>query len=267
MKKLFYLLMAGIIMSSFGCASTRTSIIGHRGASYEAPENTVSAAKLAWEMGADAVEIDIHLSKDNRIIVLHDGSTKRTGDADLPVSLTNSESLRKLDVGSFKDEKYAGEKIPFLEEIIDTVPPKGTLFVEVKCGPEVLPHLKKVIDESGKKSRIVIIGFSLDTMADSKKIMPDIPTYWLRGTVKDEETEEYLPHDPEWIYIAKGKNLDGLDVHFAGITEDFVKTVKEEGLGIYAWTVDSVDEAKRLKVIGIDGITTNKPDIMLKEIF
>jgi glycerophosphoryl diester phosphodiesterase len=104
-------------------------------------------------------------------------------------------------------------------------------------------------------------------MAESKKIMPDIPTYWLRGTVKDEETEEYLPHDPEWIYIVKGKNLDGLDVHYAGITDDFVKTVKEEGLGIYAWTVDSVDEAKRLKTIGIDGITTNKPDILLKEIF
>jgi glycerophosphoryl diester phosphodiesterase len=259
--------MAGIIMLSLGCSSTRTSIIGHRGASFEAPENTVSSAKLAWEMGADAVEIDIHLTKDKKIIVLHDGSTKRTGDADMAVSVTNSDVLRNVDVGSFKDEKYSGEKIPFIEEIIETIPPKGLLFVEIKCGPEVLPYLKDIINNSGRKSRIVIIGFNLETMAESKKVMPDIPTYWLRGTVKDEETEEYLPHDPDWIFIAKGKKLDGLNLHYAGITEDFIKSGKEEGLGIYAWTVDSVNEAKRLKSIGIDGITTNKPDLMLKEIF
>ena len=84
--------------------NSQVSIIAHRGASWLAPENTVAASRLAWDLGADAVECDIWLSKDNRIICIHDATTKRTTGEDFRVSETDSETLRKLDAGSFKDD-------------------------------------------------------------------------------------------------------------------------------------------------------------------
>ena len=101
----------------------KTEIIAHRGASYIAPENTVASTILAWQKGADAVEIDVYLSSDDQVVVIHDSTTNRTtgGTNDLVVSNTTSTVLRSLDVGSWRGSKYAGAKIPFLHEIIDAV--------------------------------------------------------------------------------------------------------------------------------------------------
>ena len=120
--------------------------IAHRGASYLAPENTVAAARLAWELGADAVEVDIHLSKDNKVMVIHDKDTKRICKTVSNLVIKSSESglLRELDAGIWKGEHFKGEKIPFLSEIIETVPEGKTLVVEIKCGSEVIPEMKRL---------------------------------------------------------------------------------------------------------------------------
>jgi len=174
------LVAASIVVT--GCKSN-AAIIAHRGASYLAPENTVASAKLAWWKRADAVEVDVYLSSDNQVVVIHDKTTKRTaGGEELDVATSTAEQLRQLDVGSFKSETYAGERIPLLSEIIATVPPGKKLIVEIKCGPEVLGPLEEAIDAGGKRDQIVIIGFGLDTVKASKQRMPDLPTYWLTGT-------------------------------------------------------------------------------------
>ena len=114
-----------LIFSIFTCISGCTNsveIIAHRGASYLAPENTMASVMLAWEKGVDA-EVDVHLSKDNQIIVIHDSTTKRTGQTDLTVKETEYQHLSKLDVGTFKSEKYSGEPIPLLSDILKTIPP------------------------------------------------------------------------------------------------------------------------------------------------
>ncbi len=249
---LFYLYLVGIS----GCMNS-VEIIAHRGASYLAPENTMASVRLGWEKGAD-VEVDVHLSKDNRIVVIHDSTTKRTGEIDLEVKEATSLELRELDVGSFKSQEYAGEQIPFLADIIETIPPGRKLYVEIKCEKEVLPILHKLIIDSGKMSQIVIIGFDLETVALSKGLI-DVPTYWLKGTEKEEETEEWIPHDPQLAQIAKNNGLDGLDVHYAGVTKEFAGAVKASGLKLYIWTVDEPEEAIRLVKLGVDGITTNRP--------
>ena len=82
----------------------------------------LASVRRAWEKGADAAEVDVYLTKDNRIVVIHDDSTKRTTGVDLKVRETTSEELRKLDAGGWKGEEFAGEKIPFLEEVLATVP-------------------------------------------------------------------------------------------------------------------------------------------------
>jgi glycerophosphoryl diester phosphodiesterase len=198
-----------LIVGASGCTRS-VEIIGHRGAAYLAPENTMASVMLGWEKRAD-VEVDIYLTTDNRIVVIHDDTTKRTAGTDLKVAESSSEELRKLDAGRFKSEQFAGERIPFLDEVVKSIPPGRKLFVEIKCGPEVLPLLKPLLAKSGKMSQIVIIGFDLETVTKSKQLI-DVPTYWLRGTEKNKETKEWIPHDPKLVQTAKNNGLDGLDV-------------------------------------------------------
>jgi glycerophosphoryl diester phosphodiesterase len=250
------MLICSLIVGISGCTKS-VEIIGHRGASYLAPENTMASVMLGWEKDAD-VEVDIYLTRDNQIVVIHDKTTKRTAGTEMNVAEATSQELRKLDVGSFKSEQYAGEPIPFLVDIVRSIPPGRRLFIEIKCGPEVLPYLQDLLAESGKMSQVVIIGFDLETVTKSKELI-DVPTYWLKGTEKNKETEEWIPHDPQFVQTAKNNGLDGLDVHYAGVTKEFVDAAKAAGQKLYVWTVDDPEEAIRLVDLGVDGITTNRP--------
>jgi glycerophosphoryl diester phosphodiesterase len=255
----------GLVLFSVAGCQNPVEIIAHRGASYEAPENTMASFKLGWEKRAN-VELDVYLSKDNRMVVIHDASTKRTaGGVDLKVKEADAEELRKLDVGSFKAPKYAGERIPFLADVVKAIPPNQKLYIEIKCGEEILPQLRRLLVGSGKMSQVVIIGFDLETVAESKKLI-DVPTYWLKGTDKDEKTEQWIPHNPKLVQIARDKGLDGLDVHFAGVTEELVHAAKAAGQKLYVWTVDDPNEARRLVQLGVDGITTNRPDWLREQL-
>ena len=241
-----------------------TQIIAHRGSSYTAPENTIASARLAWKHNADAIECDIRLSKDGKIVVIHDATTLRTANASLDVSETSAEELRKLDIGLFKGLEYAGERIPFLEELLATVPAGKQILVEIKCGKEVLPPLKDILTASGKISQVVLVGFGLETLATAKQMMPQVPGYWIRDTVSDKVANRKYPHDPAWIDQAKEKGLDGISVEAAGCTPDFAKAAKAAGQKFLVWTIDDPTEASRLRDLGIDGITTNRPDLIRK---
>lgn len=240
--------------------------VAHRGASHLAPENTLAAARLAWELGADAVEVDVHLSRDNQVVVIHDETTHRTTGVTHRVAKTNAAVLRRLDAGSFKNGKYAGEKIPLLSEVLETVPEGRKLLVEVKTGTEILLSLAQVIARSKKMDRVVIISFDFKVAAGAKKMMPEIPVYWLANSKKDRPSGTYRPHERELIERARSKGLDGLGVHFGGVTADFAERVKGEGLKLFVWTVNKEDEARRLMSLGIDGLITDRPGWMRKRL-
>ncbi len=118
---IFFGLFCLFIIGISGCTKP-VEIIAHRGASFLAPENTMASVMLGWEKNAD-VEVDVYLTKDNRIVAIHDETTERTAGTDVNVAESTSDELRKLDVGSFKYEEYAGEQIPFLADIVETNPP------------------------------------------------------------------------------------------------------------------------------------------------
>ncbi len=233
--------------------------IAHRGASYLAPENTIASANLAWELGADAVEIDIYLTKDNRIMVIHDKDTKRTcsGKKNLVMKDTPSILLRDLDAGSWKDEKYKGEKIPFLPEIIETVPEGKTLVVEIKCDSVVLPHLKRIVEQSGKAGQIVFIAFDWKTIVKTKELFPDNKCYWLsssKSTVKKKMSE------------AAEAGLDGVNLNHSIIDKEIMDLAKEFHMEVLTWTVDDPVEAKRLNELGVTKFTTNRPKWLKDEL-
>ena len=264
--------MKGVVIRGLFCLSVLSAsacrgpveIIAHRGASYDAPENTMASIMLGWERRAD-VEVDVYLARDNRIVVIHDASTKRTAGIDLKVEETTSRELCELDVGRLKAEKFAEERIPLLADVLRTIPPSQKLYIEIKSGKEILPFLRPLLVESGKMSQIVIIGFDLETVAESKKLI-DVPAYWLKGTEKVKETKEWIPHDPKLVQMATDKGLDGLDVDYNGVTEKFARAVKASGLKFYVWTVDDPHEASRLVKLGVDGITTNRPDWLREQL-
>ncbi|HOW10851.1 MAG TPA: glycerophosphodiester phosphodiesterase [Bacteroidales bacterium] len=247
MRKL-YIFMTMILIS--GLCFGQVEIIGHRGASYLAPENTLASSELAWSLGADAVETDIYLSKDNRIICSHDANTKRTTGVNLVIKETTSKELRKLDAGSFKDKKYKGEKLPFLSELIRAVPEGKELVVEIKCGSEVLPFLKKEISKAGKNRSFVFIAFDLKTISDTKKTFPEKKCYWLCSN--PELFEKTLPEVP-------ALGLDGVSLSYGIINEKVAADVRNLNLELFTWTVDDPAEARRLIKLGVKGITTNRP--------
>ncbi len=233
--------------------------IAHRGASYLAPENTVASAMLAWELGADAVEIDIYLSSDNKVMVIHDKDTKRIckGEDNKVIKSTSSADLRKLDAGIWKGERFKGEKIPFLSEIIETVPEGKTLVVEIKCGSEVIPAMKECIDKSGKSDQIVFISFGWETILDTRKAFPGNKCYWLSSdkSVLKKKIKE-----------SADNGLDGVNLHYNVVDKKVVKAAFSRGLEVLAWTVDNPEEARRLIRLGVTKITTNRPAWLKKQL-
>ena len=257
------LIFAAILIGMFptaGVSSEPVEIIAHRGSSYTAPENTVASNKLAWEQKSDAVECDIYLSKDGKIIVMHDGNTARTTRVSLEIAKTESKYLRELDNGSYRGEQYADELIPYLDEILKVMPKHGHMYIEIKCGVEILPELKKTVEKCGKAKQLRFIGFGLETMRECKKLMPNIPAYWLASN------NPATPYGPKLIQMAKDAGLDGLDLHFGGVDQILADGVKAAGMKLYIWTVDDANEAKRVASLGVAGITTNRPDYIRQEL-
>ncbi len=255
--------MAAAAAASSSGAAGRPLIIAHRGASHDAPENTLGAFHLAWVQKADGVEVDIWQSSDGRIIISHDRNTKRTTGVSLEIPSTPSPRLRQLNAAAFKGSGLPPQKLPFLEEALAAVPPGKTIYIEIKCPGSVLPALKKAIDGSAKGPQIVIIGFDLETVAESKMLLPHLQTLWLRGTVKDPNSGAPAPYGDDLVAQARANNLDGLNLESSGITPETVKAAHAADLILAAWTVDSATEAARLQQIGVDVITTNRPGALL----
>ncbi len=226
-------------------------IIAHRGASHDAPENTLASLNLAWEHGAEAAEVDVHLSKDNHIMVIHDADTKRTTGVKMEVRESLSSELRTLDA-SHGMEAFRGEKIPYLEEVLETLPGDRFLFIEVKTDTVILPFLVRLLEGHPARTQAAVISFDFDVCAKMKKEIPSIPVYWLHYTLSG-------AYKSRWIERALEAGLDGLNFRHKGISRDYIEAVQRAGMKMYAWTVDDPEEAARLIECGIDGITSNRP--------
>jgi glycerophosphoryl diester phosphodiesterase len=240
-------------------ATISTEIIAHRGASHDAPENTLASIDLGWRQGADAVEIDVQFSKDGHIVVIHDDSTRRTAGVRKKVSAQTLAQLKALEVGRWKHAKWSGERIPTLAEAFAAIPDGKRLFVEIKCGAECIPAFVRDVQASGRKARQVVpIGFSRDTMRQLKRALPELEVCWVaafRRTLRG-----WSPPAETLIERALAAGVDALDVGGRGpVNAEFARKVHQAGLKLYIWTVDSPVQAKRLMAAGVDGITTNKP--------
>lgn len=241
-------------------------IIAHRGASAEAPENTLAAIQLGWTQGADAVEIDVHFSRDGHIVVIHDDNTRKTAGLRRKVSAQMLSELKALEVGSWKNPKYHGESIPTLAEAFSTIPRGKRMFVEIKCGTECIGRFAEDFQASGlKANQVVPIGFSIEAMTRLKQAVPELEVCWI---VEFKHTlRGWSPKAGKLIAQVKAAGLDGLDVSGKGpVDRAFVDEVHQAGLKLYIWTVDDPAKARFLIDAGVDGITTNRPGWLRSQI-
>lgn len=245
-------------------------IIAHRGASFSAPENTLASVELAWRKQTDAVEIDVWLTADGQIAVSHDEKLDRTAGRPGKVSQMRMEELQQIDVGAWKGPDWAGQRIPSLTAVLATIPAEKRLFVEIKCGPEIVDEFARVVKASGKQpDQVAVISFSLAVVKAVKEKLPELKVYWLRGKSprRDKKTGEWLDKPDEVLKTCREAKLDGLDLHYESeLTRESIEELHNLGLRLYVWTVNSPDDARRLVELGVDGITTDRPGWMREQL-
>ncbi len=236
-------------------------IVAHRGASHDAPENTLPAVMLAWEKNADATEVDVHMTRDHQIVVIHDSSSKRTTGSDFKISEVDYAQLMHLDAGMWKSSQYQGTRIPLLSDVLGKIPEGKKVFIEIKCPDSVLPHLKKVVAESGlSNDQAVFIAFDWETIRKAKLFFPDCSCFWLSGFKQDATTKKWKPDPLELIRGALDAGVDGVDVHYKGpVDKKFVDLAHSKGLEVHVYTVNEVQDARRMMDAGVDGITSDRP--------
>ncbi len=261
----------GVLLILFTVISPLSAqlIVAHRGASYDAPENTMAAFRLAWEQGADAVEGDFHLTSDGKIVCIHDGTTERTTGKDLKISDSALADLRKLEYGAWKDPRFEGEPIPTLAEVLERIPDGKRLFLEVKTGPAIVPALVAAFSKSKiKGEQIVIIAFNEQVIAAVKKALPEIKACWLVSFKQDKNSGEWTPSVASILKTLQRIGADGLDcrAELAVVNETFVEEIRAVGLELHCWTVNDPEQAHTLHRLGIDSLTTDRPAFIRKAV-
>jgi len=236
-------------------------IIGHRGASRDAPENTLAAFRLAWEQGADGIEADFRLSRDGRIVCLHDASTGRIAGVDLLVEASDLAELRRLDAGRWKGEQWGGERIPTLEEVMDELPAGKRLFIELKSGPEIVSTLAGILGGADNaRERITLLSFSAQLIGLLKERLPAFRACWL-SDLRAKRRTFGQPHAPEEIIAVLSEcKADGLACR-AGVCLDerLASSLLRAGFEMHVWTVDVAAAGRRYSALGVSSIFTNRP--------
>jgi glycerophosphoryl diester phosphodiesterase len=236
-------------------------IVAHRGASSDAPENTIAAFNLAWRQNADAIEGDFHLTKDGRIVCIHDYTTMRTAGVDLPVGRSTLRQLRQLDIGSWKGKKWTGEKIPTIEEVLATVPDGRKVYVHIKCGAEIIPPLNEALRGSGvKPAQIVILTTDKTVVAAAKKQLSGTPVVWLADLNCDSRPKQRSAYLRQLIETLKAIRADGLSINaHTDIDNGFVDALRRNNIKMHAWNVDNPVTTAHLWHLGADSLTTDHP--------
>ncbi|MGB9079785.1 MAG: glycerophosphodiester phosphodiesterase [Desulfuromonadaceae bacterium] len=236
-------------------------IIGHRGASRDAPENTLESFRLAWEQGADGIEADFRLTADGRIVCMHDETTARTTGVDLRIADTTLKELRRLDAGLWKGANWSGAEIPTLDEVLAAVPHGTWLFIEIKSGAEIIPALERTLRGSGcSPERIRLLSFSADLISELKLRLPEWRACWLCDYRHTLLGNVWRPSREKVLDTLRRSGADGLaSANRAFLNRDIVDTLNGLGKETHVWTVDRSTAARKLCRLGVDSIMTNRP--------
>ena len=238
-------------------------VIGHRGAAGYAPENTEPSFRLALRLGVDAIELDVHLSRDSVPVVIHDATLDRTTDGTGPVAAASSAELKRLDAGGWFHASYRGARIPFLAEVLALVGKQQRVpaVVELK-GQERVTELVARCVEAVEASGVTVVfsSFSAAALREAKRQAPHIPCAWLLSG-NDSALEEALP-------VAEELTLCELCPAAKAVSAAWAQRVHAAGYVVRTWGVPHQDTGEMVRVMrhlvqaGADGSTADFPDVL-----
>ena len=245
-------------------------IIGHRGASTVAPENTIASFERALHDGADGIEFDVRLAGDGVPVVIHDATLRRTALRDGNVADLPSTGLNEIDVGTWFNRRYpaaarpsyTSATVPTLGQVLELFGQGGALlYIEMKCeageGGALAAEVARMVLSRSLTDRVVVESFALDSLVEIKRINPGIRTAAL--------FEPRLSHPvPAWrkmrmIEMALSTRADSIALHRALATPRVTEEARRRGLDTVVWTVDSPAWVERARLYGVQSIITNNP--------
>ncbi len=248
-------------------------ILGHRGASSLAPENTLAAFRRAIDDGADGIEFDVRLSRDNVAVVIHDASLKRTGLINRPVIELTAAELQQVDVGTWfgqrglPNDQYAGETLPTFANVLELFQSSsGLLYPEMKCEPNEAKTLAATVVEAISQTdfvnRIVVEGFDLPAIAEVKRLDKSIRTAALfepkvsrpLSTLRRRQT----------VTAALDHGADEIALHHSLASARLVEHARSQGLEVVVWTVDDPVWVERARAWEIKALIANNPGPLVK---
>ena len=233
----------------------RPAIIAHRGASAHAPENTLSAFRLALEHGADGIELDAKLTADGHVVVIHDQTVDRTTGSPGVVRQMTLKQLKTLDAGSFFDSTFARERIPTLEEVFSAVGVLTLINVEItnysSPGDALPDKIADLVIKHGLQERILFSSFHPFNLIRVGRRLPEVPRALLT-----------LPGRAGSLargWLGRWFSPRIIHPYYTDITGPTLEHDHQRGRMVNAWTVNDPEEMHRLFKLGIDGIITDDP--------
>jgi glycerophosphoryl diester phosphodiesterase len=242
----------------------RPLVIAHRGASGVAPENTMACFEQAVKFGADVIELDVHGSKDGRLIVIHDSTTARTarGNPQGAVADLTLGELKKLDVGIWKGPGFAGERMPILDEVLAAFKGRAILLIELKARG-IEERVAQAIREAGMEDGVMLQSFDAESVRIMHGLLPEAPagvlyrdTWILDPAGRGRRIVEQV--------LEVGASFAGMNV--GAVSAQLVRVLKGGGIDVFAWTADDDWVFTHLIQAGVDGIITNYPERLLRHL-
>jgi len=220
-------------------------VIGHRGAAGLEPENTLRSVRRAIELGVDRVEIDVRVSRDGGLVIMHDETVDRTTNGHGYVSELTLNELRSLDAGM-------GEKIPTLKEILEFTMGKAKLEIELKV-PEATEPTIQLVEELNAEKDVIVISFMHELLERVHDLNPNIKTGALFFDVPKDILQRALK-----------VHACSIHVYYRNVNSELVKGAHRSGLEIAVWNPNRIEEMREMIGLGVDAIGSDRPDILIR---
>lgn len=251
---------AGLVSPSYAAPIKKVVVVGHRGFCSIAPENTMASFKKGIEQKVDMVECDVYKTKDGQLVVMHDSTVDRTTNGKGPIENMTLVDIRKLDAGSKFNRKFAGEKIPTLNELLTLVQKSNSgIVIEIKGWKRIEKEVVNLVHAHNLSNRVVIASFNSTVGPNLKKVDPKLPFMLFTGS------DHKLSMVESEKMVESVKAVDGsiLGVSYNCISPELIEATHKAGLKLNAWTVNNAADMIALKNMGVDIITTNQDALLM----
>ncbi len=233
-------------------AGRRPLIISHAACKGHAPENTLAGIRAALELGSEAIEIDVHATADSVPVLLHDDTLDRTSDGHGDVRSMSLADVRRLDAGSQTfGGRFAGERVPTLEEVLELTRGRALLVAEIKQR-EIERIVAALVRHMGAADDVMVWSFQPQIVGRMRELAPEIPCGQLWS--------ERDPDPVKMCAVALAQNAQAVSPNHTFVTDALVRRALRRGLRVFAWTPDEPAEIARLRDLGVDGICSNFPE-------